>query len=72
MDRVQKKKRGWMKYVIAELIFLAVGGLFCLLFWRKETERTKENGEAYTMVTLTEKAQRWLIGQLSEQSGTEG
>lgn len=43
MDRVQKKKRGWMKYVIAELIFLAVGGLFCLLFWRKETERTKEN-----------------------------
>ncbi len=30
------------------------------------TERVKENGEAYTMVTLTEQAQRWLIDRLSE------
>ena len=35
------------------------------------TERTKENGETFTMVTLTEKAQRWLIGRLSEQSEAE-
>ena len=30
---------------------------------RMET-RTKENGETFTMVTLTEDAQRWLIGRL--------
>ena len=36
------------------------------------TERTKENGETFTMVTLTEKAQRWLIERLSEQSNAEG
>ena len=32
------------------------------------TARTKESGEAYTMVTLTEQAQRWLIDRLSEHS----
>lgn len=36
------------------------------------SERTKENGETFTRVTLTENAQRWLIGRLSEQSNTAG
>ena len=30
------------------------------------TERTGKDGRTFTMVTLTEQAQRWLIGRLSE------
>lgn len=30
------------------------------------TERTGKDGRSFTMVTLTEQAQRWLIGRLSE------
>ena len=35
------------------------------------TERTKENGEAYIMVTLTEQAQRWLISRMSANGENE-
>ena len=35
------------------------------------TERTKETGETFTMVTLTERAQRWLLSRLSEAGLSE-
>ena len=35
------------------------------------TERTGKDGRPFTMVTLTEQAQRWLIGRLSEGLITE-
>ena len=30
------------------------------------TRRTGKNGDAFTMIALTEQAQRWLIGRFSE------